>query len=75
MIMLFCSGFIPGLIFWYAYFNSKDVTYRVELRGAGRRNRVVFRGHEGAKGTVESVAKMISQAANLPYEAELGMFD
>lgn len=77
LILLLCAGVVPGILFWYLFFNvdKAKVTYRVELRGKGNRKQTVFRGPERSKRSAESIAKMISKAANLPYETQLGTLE
>lgn len=77
MLLLLCFGVVPGLIWWALMFrrNEASVSYRVELRKEGQAPITLLRGGEDAKEDANAIARLIENAANLPREQELGLFN
>jgi len=73
VILGFCAGIVPGLIILYWLHNNKGCKYRVELRNANNRRKVLFDGGENSKRDALALARMIHRAAGIGYHEDLGM--
>ncbi len=76
MLLLFCMGAIPGIIWWVILLRGDEDThvgYRVELRKQDQRSVVLLSGGEDAKHDANAISRLIRDAAGLRLEQDLGL--